>query len=146
MSGLHVDRCWYNSLGYRGTILHASLLLREDPGSQSYASCGCRPDEARDAFDSGIVPAERFRSDGAAIVRSPNLLCRVGGSVYRWRRAVPALVGRVVYPLMPWRRLFRGGVRMLDASGASDSPPAQLEVCGRPASCAQAPVFTRQPC
>ncbi len=88
----------------------------------------CRPDEARDVFDAGVVREDEFRDDGPAIVRSANLLCRVGGSVYRWRHAVPALAGRLAYPLMPWRRLFRRGIRALGPADAPDSHSAQPQV------------------
>ena len=88
----------------------------------------CRPEEARDVFDAGVVRQDEFRDDGAAIVRSANLLCRVGGTVYRWRHAVPALAGRLAYPLMPWRRLFRRGIRASGPADAPDSPSAPPEV------------------
>ena len=90
-----------------------------------------RPEQARDVFDGGVVSEGQFRDDGAAIVRSADLLCRVGGAVFRWRHAVPALAGRVAYPLMPWRRLFRRGIRACQGpADGSDSPSAPSQVSG----------------
>ncbi len=88
----------------------------------------CSPEEVRDVFDAGVVSEGQFRDDGAAIVRSANLLCRVGGTVYRWRHAVPALAGCLAYPMMPWRRLFRRGIRVSGPADASKSPSAPPQV------------------
>ena len=110
----------------------------------------CRPEEAREVFDAGLVREEHFRNDPAGVVRNQHLLCRVGGSVYRWRHAVPALAARVMFPVMPWRRLLRGGILVADPA---DSPSAPLEVRSGTQVRVLFPLFdyqscrrTRQPC
>ena len=101
-------------------------LLRAD----HVCSQRCRPEEVRDVFNAGVVSEWQFRDDGAAIVRSANLLCRLGGSVYRWRHAVPALAGRLAYPMLPWRRLLRRGMPSAGPAGGSNSPSASPQVRG----------------
>ena len=90
----------------------------------------CRPEEVRDVFDAGVVSEEQFCDDGAAIMRDANLLCRIGGSVYRWRHALPALAGRLAYPMLPWRRLLRRGMPSAGPADGSNSPSASPQVQG----------------
>ena len=99
--------------------------------------CQCtrrRPQEAQDLFQAGLVGEEEFRANAAAALSDPHLLCCLGGVIYRWRRAVPALTARVLYPTIPWERLLAGGVPAADPADAADQASASSQVHGSVAS------------
>ena len=78
--------------------------------------CVCSPQEAWQAFEAARIDRAQFQEAGAALVASPELVCRLDGLLVPWQQAAPALLGALAFGGQ-WDHLLPEG------AGVQAAPP-----------------------
>lgn len=84
---------------------------------------------ALQVFEAHRVSAETFERQGADIARSPNLIVRLGGELYPWSVAMPAVMGALAFGGSWQQRLAAQGPG-LAAGKADEEPPRKVRLAG----------------
>ena len=91
----------------------------------------CSPSEAWDAFVRARVGHSVWQQDAPALIASPELMCRIGGSIYPWKEAAAHLVGTLAFgPMLQGECLGKGVPVAMSLRKDSSAPvSASSKVC-----------------
>ncbi|GMH32205.1 hypothetical protein BSKO_00039 [Bryopsis sp. KO-2023] len=88
------------------------------------------PAEAQAAFEENMIHKDQFALCGLTLCKSPDLVCRIGGTLYPWNAAAPMVLGMLAFG-GNWDSLIQDGSRYsVGGSPISKGSPLARKVSG----------------